>query len=157
MIFWTLIVASYKIYFINCFRFIQMNHHNVVNCCTSALNCPWNLNVICNSWVEQVQLGRYSFPTFPHTRLYYKLVRKACLHCHGTKRPLLTAFFSLSFFLSLSPTLTFLQEGVIVGFQNFEWGLKSQKIRFGLKNIGEPTLPPGARFFRFFSEITKSA
>jgi hypothetical protein len=40
------------------------------------------------------------------------LVRAAGLHCHGTKCPLLTAFFSLS----SSPPLTFLQEDVIVGF-----------------------------------------
>ena len=54
-----------------------------------------------------------------------KLARAACMRCHGTKCPLLTAFF-LSFFFS-SPTLTFLPEGVIVGFQNFAWGFKSQK------------------------------
>jgi hypothetical protein len=45
--------------------------------------------------------------------------------------PLLTALF---LFLSLSRRVTFLPEGVIIGFRNFEWGFKSQKkIRFGVK------------------------
>ena len=35
-----------------------------------------------------------------------------------------SVFFSLFF---SSPTLTFLQEGVIVGFRNFAWGFKSHK------------------------------
>ena len=43
--------------------------------------------------------------------------------CHGTKCPLLMAFFSLS---SLSADVTFLPEGVIVGFRNFAWGFHSQ-------------------------------
>jgi hypothetical protein len=45
------------------------------------------------------------------------------------------AFFSLSFFLS-SQFVTFLPEGVIVGFPNFVFGFKS--------------LPPGGRFLGFF-------
>ena len=40
-----------------------------------------------------------------------KLVRAACVRCHGTKCVLLTAFF-----FSLSAWVTFLPEGVIVGF-----------------------------------------
>ena len=64
------------------------------------------------------------------------LVRAACVHCQGTKCPLLTAFF-LSFFLS--PTLTFLQEGFIVGFRNFAWGFMSQKnTSWRKKKIGTP-------------------
>ena len=51
-------------------------------------------------------------------------VRAACVCCHGTKGPLLTAFFLL--FLFLSPTLTFLQEGVMVGFRNLH-GVLSHK------------------------------
>jgi hypothetical protein len=44
-------------------------------------------------------------------------------------------YFSSLFFSSSLPH-TFLPEGVIVGFQNFAWGFKSQKkIRFGVKNI----------------------
>ena len=40
---------------------------------------------------------------------------------HRNKCPLLTTFFSLSFFLSSSAWVTFLPEGVIVGFWNFAW------------------------------------
>ena len=54
-------------------------------------------------------------------KLSRKLVQAACMHCHGTKCPLLTVFFSLS------PCVTFLPEGVIVGFWNFVWGLRSQE------------------------------
>ena len=57
----------------------------------------------------------------------YKLVRAACVRCHGTKCPLLTAFFSLLSSLSLSPDVTFLPERVIVGVRNFAWGFNSQK------------------------------
>jgi hypothetical protein len=58
------------------------------------------------------------------------------LECHGTKCPLLTAFF-LSLF---SGVVTFLPEGVIVGFPNFAWGFKSQKINkiWDTKTIGGP-------------------
>jgi hypothetical protein len=61
---------------------------------------------------------------------------------------LLTAgFLSLSL---LSANFTFLPEGDIVGFQIFEWGFKSQKIRFGVKrNLGDSP-PPGGRFVGFF-------
>ena len=60
-----------------------------------------------------------------------ELVRAACMRC-----PLLAVFF-LSFFLSSLP------EGVIVGFPNFAWSFKTQKIRFGVnKKVGDP-LPPG--------------
>jgi hypothetical protein len=47
-------------------------------------------------------------PLLPPHKLFYQfqrtweaqsqLVRAACVHCHGTKCPLLTAFLSLSFF-----------------------------------------------------------
>ena len=43
---------------------------------------------------------------------FVKLARAACVRCYGTKCPLLTAFFFPS------PTVTFLPEGVIVGFRN---------------------------------------
>ena len=60
-----------------------------------------------------------------------ELVQAACVRCHETKCPLLTALFlfiSSSFFLSffLSTSLTFLPEGFIVGFwshhKNTIWG-----------------------------------
>jgi hypothetical protein len=75
------------------------------------------------------------------------------VRCRGTKCPLLRVFFFFSpFFLFSSEVVTFLPEWVIVGFQNFAWGLKSQKkIRFGvIKNGGTP-LPPGGIFFRVVS------
>ena len=52
--------------------------------------------------------------------IFILLARADCVRYHGTKSPLLTAFFSLS------EVVTFLPEGVIVGFQNFVWGFKSQ-------------------------------
>ena len=52
-----------------------------------------------------------------------KLVRAACVRCHGTRCPLLTALF---LFLS-SEVVTFLPEGVSVGLPNFAWGFKSQR------------------------------
>ena len=52
-----------------------------------------------------------------------KLVRAACVRCHGTKCPLLTAF--VPFFLSVC--ITFLPEGVFVGVWNFAWAPNSQK------------------------------
>ena len=59
-----------------------------------------------------------------------ELVRAACVCCHGTKCPLLIAVFSLFslFLLSSSPLVTFLPEGIIIGFCNFAWGFKSKKI-----------------------------
>jgi hypothetical protein len=47
--------------------------------------------------------------------------------CHGTKCPLLKALF---LFLSFH-WVTFLPEGVIVGFQNFAWAFNSQKKLLG--------------------------
>jgi hypothetical protein len=42
-------------------------------------------------------------------------------------------FFSL---FSLSPDVTFLPEGLIIGIRNFAWGLNShKKISFGVKKI----------------------
>jgi hypothetical protein len=75
-------------------------------------------------------------------------VRAACMCCHRTKCPLLTVFFLFlyfSIFLS-SPTLTFLQEGVIVGFRDFAWIFKSQKNKVWLKKIG------GRNFFTLPSQ-----
>jgi hypothetical protein len=81
------------------------------------------------------------------------LVRAACVHSHGTKCPLLTALF---LFLSSFRRLTFLPEGVIIGFQNCAWGLKSHKNYWGTKKIGGPPMPPlGGRFVRFFPLLNK--
>ena len=59
-------------------------------------------------------------PANPATHLGKFIVQQigpsGFVHCHGTKCPLLTAFFSLSSFFLLSPWDTFLPEGVIVGF-----------------------------------------
>jgi hypothetical protein len=44
------------------------------------------------------------------------------VHSHGTKSPLLAVFFSFYFF-SLSSSLTFFPEGVIVQFKNCKWGV----------------------------------
>ena len=53
-----------------------------------------------------------------------------CWHISSqeTKTKLLMAFFLFLSF-SLSASLTFLPDGVIVGFWNFEWGFKSQKTK----------------------------
>jgi hypothetical protein len=51
------------------------------------------------------------------------LVRAGCVRYHGTDCPLLTALFAFS---SLHQ-VTFLPEGVIVGFTNFAWGFNSHK------------------------------
>ena len=52
-----------------------------------------------------------------------QLARAACVRCHETKCPLLMAFFSLL----LTEVVTFLPEGVNVGFNNFAWGFRSQR------------------------------
>jgi hypothetical protein len=57
------------------------------------------------------------------------------VRCHGTKCPLLTAFFLL-----LSACVTFLPEEVIVGFRNFAWGFKSQKKIVGKQKLGDQFL-----------------
>ena len=68
----------------------------------------------------EAELALFSFapatPTPPPRRYIFQqfLVNvgpSGCVRCHGTKCPLITAFFSL-----LSPDVTFLPEGVIVGF-----------------------------------------
>ena len=73
------------------------------------------------------------------------------MHCHGNKCPLLTAF------LFLSPTLTFLLEGVIVRLCNFAWGFKSQNnmIWGERKKCGGPPSPllPGGQFFYMKSAL----
>ena len=74
--------------------------------CETVGSCFWNAQ-FCWSGVGQGHFGPIGLRALSQT-----------------KCPLLTAFF-FSFFLSLSsPTLTFLQEEVIVG---FGWGFKSQK------------------------------
>ena len=64
----------------------------------------------------------------------------ACVHCHGTKCPLLTVCF-LS--LSLSPCVTFLTEGVIVGFRSLAGApnLKKYYDSTPIKNVGTPSTP----------------
>jgi hypothetical protein len=64
--------------------------------------------------------------------------RAACMHCYGTKCPLLTA----SFLFLLSPTMTVLLEGVFVGFRNFAWGFMSQKNKILGKTNYLSYLPP---------------
>jgi hypothetical protein len=59
----------------------------------------------------------------PGSEAIHKLAQSACMHCHGTKCPLLTAFLLL-LLLSLLLPLLFSQRVVIVGFQNFAWGFK---------------------------------
>jgi hypothetical protein len=68
---------------------------------------------------------------------------------HRTKCPLLTVFF-FSFFLSAA--ITFLTEGVIVGFRNFAWGYKSKKkIRVGANfRIPEMKMKIDQKVFQFF-------
>jgi hypothetical protein len=77
--------------------------------------------------------------------LYDKLVRAACVRCHRTKCPLLTAFFLLS-----SLCFTFLPEGLIVGFWSVAWGLSHKKIGFGVKTFWGAPLPSGESIFKFF-------
>jgi hypothetical protein len=51
----------------------------------------------------------------------------------------INGIFSLSFFLSVP--VTFLLEGVIIGFRNFAWGFKSQKNKIWSKTkFGGPPL-----------------
>ena len=73
----------------------------------------------------------------------YWIGPNVCMRYHGTKCPLLTVLFLfLSFSLSLR-RVTFLPEGVIVGFWNFAWGIKSQKNKIlGEKNFGGPPRAP---------------
>jgi hypothetical protein len=56
------------------------------------------------------------------------------VRCRVTKCPLLIAFFSLS------EVVTFLPEGVIVGFQNCMWDFQERK-KMVEKKIGGPPLP----------------
>ena len=67
--------------------------------------------------------------------------------------------FSLSFFSLSSEVVTFLPEGVIVGFPNFAWGFESQKNKIWGKTKfgGPPPAPGGSIFVGFFSEKMKSA
>ena len=58
----------------------------------------------------------------------------------------------------MNEVVTFVPEGVIVGFQIFAWGFKSQQIRFGVKQeLGDPPAPVGVDFLVFFMKKTKSA
>ena len=55
--------------------------------------------------------------------------------------------------LFLSALLTFLPEGVIVGFWNFAWGFKSQKNHFGREKLwGTHPAPRGSMFWFFFEK-----
>ena len=76
-----------------------------------------------------------------------KLVRAACVRCHGTKCPLLTALFLFLF----SPTLTFLPEGGYHRVPKFCTGFKvTQKIRFVKKtNLWDPPCPRGVDLLGF--------
>jgi hypothetical protein len=92
--------------------------------------------------------GRIGASTLPGALLAItELVQAGSVCCHRTNCPLLMAFFLLLF---LSDPVTFLPEEVIVGFQNFVWGFKSQKkIRFGIKQkLGAPPAPWVLDFFR---------
>ena len=71
-----------------------------------------------SSWKGYLQNLAYSFHW-----LSQWIGPSGCMRRHGTRCPLLTAFY---FFLSLC-RVTFLQEGVIVGFRNFAWSFKSHK------------------------------
>ena len=74
-------------------------------------------------WTAKTKLRLY-FRTSYKSK-WNMLVRAACMHCHETKCPLLTAFFlfSLSFFLSLCPGYFFLKE-VLSHTKNKIWGEK---------------------------------
>jgi hypothetical protein len=73
---------------------------------------------IINDWPHRMALNHLNFGP------------SALGRCCGKKCPLLMAFFSLS------PDVTFLPEGVIVGFRNFAWSFNSQKIKFGVRENG---------------------
>ena len=62
------------------------------------------------------------------------LAQAACMHCHGTKCPLLTVFFYLPFFFSLLLRLLLFPQRVIVN----------------RKNLGYPPVPRGVDFLDFF-------
>ena len=49
-----------------------------------------------------------------------KLVWATCVRCHGTKCPLLTGFFFFLYLSLSSASVSFLPEGVIIGFWNRE-------------------------------------
>ena len=80
----------------------------------------------------------YHIPLFASIQIKQKLVRAACMRCHGTKCPLLMALCNITpmncnitpmntNITPMNEVVTFLPEGVIVGFRNFAWGFKSQK------------------------------
>ena len=50
-----------------------------------------------------------------------------CVRCHGNKVSTINGVIFSSFSLSSLRQVTFLPQGVIVGFQNFAWGFNSQK------------------------------
>ena len=98
-------------------------------------------------------------PYFPLKRGWFVLQcgqtigPSGCVRCRGSKVSTINGvIFSSIFSLSSLRQVTFLPEGVIVGFQNFAWGFNSQKkIRFGAKiYVGDPSCPRGGRFFRVF-------
>jgi hypothetical protein len=62
----------------------------------------------------------------------------------------------MAFFLSLlsSPDVTFLPEGVVVGFRTFAWGFDSQKNKIWVerKNLVDPPVPGRVDFLGFFQK-----
>ena len=85
------------------------------------------------------------------------LVRAGCVRCHGTKCPLLTVFFSLSFFLSFFSYTYFSPRRGNSRVPKFYVGFSvTKKIRFWVKtNLGDSSCPPGG--FDFFPVKAKSA
>ena len=87
--------------------------------------CRLHLSLVCDcgKGVEGDGCHIYNRSTrqLGYSSQHLTLVRAACVCCHGTKCPLLTAFF-LSFFLSTC--VTFLPGGVLLGLQNFAWSPK---------------------------------
>ena len=78
-----------------------------------------------------------------------------CVRCHGTKCPLLKAFISLSFFF-LSPWVTFLLEGVIVGSEMLPGLLTNNNIKMLIKKKWGPPYPPYYDTFEHKRGIFKS-
>ena len=91
--------------------YIENNKERIVKMRICFLQCLLFFTSFCLLSQEFHNLNIYfenGQENVPNNQL---LVRVACVCCHGTKCPLLTAFFSLSL-----PVVTFLRQGVIVGF-----------------------------------------
>ena len=70
-----------------------------------------------------------------YRRNVWKLARAVCVRCHGTKCPLLTAFFLLP-------------SGNVTSLRNFAWAFNSQKNKiWGKTKFGGPPLHPGGSIF----------